>query len=387
MARKPKFTPVETPEGWRVNVPPNLSDTGTRQRRYFQKKSEAEGFVAQLNVRREAHGTGARLLTPAQEEQAASAFRLLADAKIAVTLPEIVGKHLDRIKKSNVSKTFVDAFETFVKSKARRPAYKLALDALRKISEPLHQKILRDVASSDIEKLLVGMGPAHRNQRMRELRAVFNYGLKKKWADENPIHGMDFVQRQVAEPDVYEPHELAELLATADRIDHRLIPLLCLGAFGGIRQHEILRLNWRNIDLVERSIDMTPEQTKKGRRRSAEINDTLFAWLQWYVGKYGIQSGPVSAWSGIWSVRIPMRKLHKKSDIRPKPNALRHSFASYHLAEHKDIDALVLALGHRGSPTVLWEHYHRAVKKADAKAFWAIKPPAGEASEKIVAIA
>ena len=102
-------------------------------------------------------------------------------------LPEIVGKHLDRIKKSKASKTFVEAFETFVKSKARRPAYKLALDALRKISEPLHQKILRDVASSDIEELLVGMGPAHRNQRMRELRAVFNYGLKKKWADENPI--------------------------------------------------------------------------------------------------------------------------------------------------------------------------------------------------------
>ena len=49
------------------------------------------------------------------------------------------------------------------------------------------------------------MAPAHRNQRLRELRAVFNYGLKKGWTDRNPIMGMDFVQRQVAEPEVYEP--------------------------------------------------------------------------------------------------------------------------------------------------------------------------------------
>jgi hypothetical protein len=121
---------------------------------------------------------------------------------------------------------------------------------------------------------------------------------------------------------------------------------------------------------------MTPEQTKKGRRRSAEINDTAFAWLQHYVAKYGIQSGPVSPWSSVWSVRVPVLKQ----------NALRHSFASYHLAVHGDIDALVIALGHRGSPALLWEHYHRAVKKSAARAFWAITPQV-VAREKIVAIA
>jgi hypothetical protein len=93
----------------------------------------------------------------------------------------------------------------------------------------------------------------------------------------------------------------------------------------------------------------------------------------------------VSAWSGIWSVRVPFRKLHKESGIRLKPNALRHSFSSYFLSQYGDIDALVLALGHRGSPAVLWEHYHRAVKKSAAKAFWAIRPMA--AAQKIVAIA
>jgi integrase len=331
MARIPKFIPVKTLEGWRVSVPPHLSNTDTRQRRFFERKTEADGFIARLKLRREVHGTGARLLTPAQEEQAAAAFRLLSDAGITTTLSAIVGQHLASIEKSKASKPFLEAFDIFVNSKNRRPAYKRALDSLRRISEPLHSKLLRDIPANEIEDVVASMGPAHRNQRLRELRAVFNYGLKKGWTDKNPIHGMDFVQRQVAEPQVYEPGEITTLLATAERTEHRLIPLLCLGAFAGIRHYEILSLQWRNIDLVERSIDMSAEQTKKGRRRSMEINDTLFAWLQWYVARHGIQVGPISAWSGIWSVRVPMRKLHQAAGIPLKQNALRHSFASYHL--------------------------------------------------------
>jgi integrase len=292
---------------------------------------------------------------------------------------------LPQSKRARRAKPFREAFDIFVHSKARRPAYARALGGLRRVSAPLHGSLLRDITANEIEDVVAGMAPAHRNGRLRELRAVFNYGLKKGWTGKNPVLGMDFVQRQVAEPQVYEPGELAALLATAERVERRLIPLLALGAFAGIRQHEILRLGWPNIDLVERSIDMNPEQTKKGRRRSAEINDTLFAWLQWYVAKYGIQAGPVSPWGSVWSVRVPVRKLHRAAGIPLKQNALRVSFASYHLASHGDIDALVIALGHRGSPAVLWEHYHRAVKKSAARAFWAITPQT-VAREKIVAI-
>ena len=133
---------------------------------------------------------------------------------------------------------------------------------------------------------------------------------------------------------------------------------------------------------------MTPEQTKKGRRRSVEINDTLFAWLAMVCREIRHPIRP-----GLRMVRHLVCSCSHAEASQGSGHSARNQtrfgirFASYHLAEHKDIDALVLALGHRGSPTVLWEHYHRAVKKSDAKAFWAINPPAGEASEKIVAIA
>ena len=90
--------PSKRPKAGASMFHPSLSITGTRQRRYLETKSKAEGFVDQLNVRRENHGTAARLLTPSQEEQAASAFKLLDDAQVAVTLTEIVGQHLSRIR-------------------------------------------------------------------------------------------------------------------------------------------------------------------------------------------------------------------------------------------------------------------------------------------------
>ena len=154
----------------------------------FATKLKAQGFAEKLKIRAENYGINSKLLTPAQEEQAATAFRLLSEAKIATALSDIVDQHVAGIAKNKASKPFLEALDIFVKSKKRRPAYKAALDALRKISEPVHSKILREITANEIEEILAGMGPAHRNQRLRELRAVFNYGLKKKWADENPIH-------------------------------------------------------------------------------------------------------------------------------------------------------------------------------------------------------
>ena len=55
------------------------------------------------------------------------------------------------------------------------------------------------------------------------------------------------------------------------------------------------------------------------------------------------------------------------------PNALRHSFASYHLAHHQDAAKTALQLGHTESRT-LFAHYRELVKPADAKLYWRIFP-------------
>src|SRR5262249_39796404 len=54
-------------------------------------------------------------------------------------------------------------------------------------------------------------------------------------------------------------------------------------------------------------------------------------------------------------------------------NALRHSFASYHLAHFKNAAATALELGHHDS-RITFAHYRELVKPKEAARWWKLKP-------------
>jgi integrase len=54
-------------------------------------------------------------------------------------------------------------------------------------------------------------------------------------------------------------------------------------------------------------------------------------------------------------------------------NALRHSFASYHLAHFKNAAATALELGHHDS-RITFAHYRELVKPKEAERYWNIRP-------------
>jgi integrase len=65
-------------------------------------------------------------------------------------------------------------------------------------------------------------------------------------------------------------------------------------------------------------------------------------------------------------------------------NALRHSFASYHLARFNDAAALALELGHTNS-NLVFQHYRQLVKPKQAERYWKIAPAV--AGKKVVQFA
>jgi integrase len=61
-------------------------------------------------------------------------------------------------------------------------------------------------------------------------------------------------------------------------------------------------------------------------------------------------------------------------------NALRHSFASYHLAHFKNAAELALEMGHT-KQQMIFDHYRELVKPKEAERYWKIQPAT---SEKVV---
>jgi integrase len=59
--------------------------------------------------------------------------------------------------------------------------------------------------------------------------------------------------------------------------------------------------------------------------------------------------------------------------IKWPSNALRHSYASYHLAFHQNAAALALQMGHT-SQAVIFSNYREVVTRQDAERYWSIRP-------------
>jgi len=125
--------------------PPKLSDTGRRQRRFFKSKTEAAGEIKRIKVRLENHGTAAKLLSPSDEQQAVSAFKLLRDFGSDIQLIEIVGEYLDRLREKNLSKTLSDAWDLYLARTDKKisPVHQKNLKATKKGCPPFTRKWCR----------------------------------------------------------------------------------------------------------------------------------------------------------------------------------------------------------------------------------------------------
>jgi integrase len=75
-----------------------------------------------------------------------------------------------------------------------------------------------------------------------------------------------------------------------------------------------------------------------------------------------------------WEFRRLLGQAREQAGITEWPeNALRHSFASYHVAHFKDPKGLALEMGHRDSG-MLFNHYRALVRPTEAERYWHIVP-------------
>ena len=100
---------------------------------------------------------------------------------------------------------------------------------------------------------------------------------------------------------------------------------------------------------------------RTSKRRLVSLSSNLKGWL-----RLGGELPPINK---------PKRlsRILQKSGLEWKPDIMRHSYASYHLALHQSADKTALEMGHRDTQ-MLFRHYRELVTKEEAKAYWKIEP-------------
>jgi integrase len=357
----------------------NYREAGKRKRRFFEAKDPANAFAAFKNAELRKYGVeGAELSSRLRGEAAECVERLSAYGKTLTDATNFLVAHLKASERSITAAALVDQIIAAKKADGMSVRYIQDLRSrLPRFAKKFDGQMVATVTTAEINNWLrsLQIGATTRNNFRRALVTLFSYAVDHGYATSNPAEKAEKAKVIDAPPGILTVQQTARLLEAASP---QLLPYIAIGAFAGLRRAELERLDWREIDFESGLIEVTAKKSKTARRRFVRIQPNLREWLL-PVHKHSGKVAPDN-FPKLFAAAREAAGIDEWPD-----NALRHSFASYHLAHFKDAAALALEMGHTDSG-MIFAHYRELVRPKDAERYWKIKP-LPKHDRKIVAIA
>ena len=368
----PRVRKRKNPSGkisWLVDLSKNVP----RERLFFKTKEEAETIAQQKRIEYQNFGTSLNEMPDGAKAEAARLWKQLRD--VGATLTEAVDFFFKHAKPDAGERTVAEAVEELIsvwRKKGCSAAYlQVQSSMLGALKKDLGERKVHTIMSLDLEKWIDGhadWSPRTRRNYQRSLSTLWEFTVRKKYANHNPLESLDDPILDNAPPGILTVDQATALLKAAQaKREGDMLACIAIGLFAGLRPAEIERLNWSEIDLNSSLIEVTAKKAKTRQRRHVTISNNLDAWLKEAKTRTGTVTPP-------GKVHEKITPLAESVGIKPWPHdALRHSFASYHLAKHKDAARTALELGHN-SQTLLFRNYRELVKPAQAEKYWKIVP-------------
>jgi integrase len=340
-------------------------------RKFFKTKAEAESERLRQITTLERHGREAVGLFPAELSAIIHARKELA--KHGKTVEEAATFYLDyleRIRRCNVTVSQLAKEVLEAKRKDGMSATYIG-DLKKRLARFCADFGDRKIAGITVEELdnwlraLPGSPKSRANYRAN-IGVLFSYAERRRMIDTNPILHTARPKLPDNPPEIFSVDELAALLNAATTRASDVLPMLVIGAFAGLRDAEIKRLDWSEVDQKRGYIEVKARKAKSARRRIVEMQPNLREWSRPYTGVTGAVVPP--------NWRKKLDAVRKDSRLARWPqNGLRHSFASYRIAAIHDAPRVASELGH-ASPQMLYSTYRELVLPTEAERYWKIVP-------------
>jgi integrase len=171
-----------------------------------------------------------------------------------------------------------------------------ALAALRALIEYFNERRIKSITHSDIEtfKLARLKIPTIRgsersitsvNRELELLRAILNFAQREDWIPKSPFNsGASLISKadETHRERVMTFEEEVRLLAAYETTSRKhLRPIIIAATDTGMRRGELLKLKWRNVDLITRSIEIEAFNTKTARAREVAMTSRLTKELEY----------------------------------------------------------------------------------------------------------
>lgn len=395
MARHTKFTPTQTPEGWRLNVPAKYTETGKRERHFYRTQREALAAAKLLKQSAAEFGHKSQSIKPSLAEDATAAAALLAPW--GMTLLE-AARLVDSIKlREGASCTMKTALAAWVLSceGLRKPTLATYKNTTKRLEAALGDRILSALEADDIQKGLglVGTSGAAAANHYRVGRAFWRWAAKKGWCKLEIFERVEAPRTgKKSDVEFLTLDQCRKLLSTAQEHYPQAVASYAVLLFTGLRPSEFARLQTGDVspDGIEVNSD-----SKIAKRRHITPVKTLKAWLEKHpferVSNWRRMDQAVRYLAGwdVWTdpdffTPPPAIEGAKESPRLPWPqDATRHTFGTYSINSGVTLDHFLWEFGHSGNTRTLKTHYLGRASKKQALEFFAIMPEGVEAPATI----
>jgi integrase len=375
--RKIKVRKYNNPQRPHLKFVVGFRQSGKRSQKFFETKEEAKSFADFKNAERKQNGLAHAEFPEKLRNMAQDAVERLQP--YGKTITDAVDHYVRHLKASEKSCSAKQLVKELLKAKEADGIGRRHLSDLEGrlgyFVEHFNGKLVAEITKSDVDDWLrsLNVGPQTRNHYRANVLQAYNFAVRHGYATSNPVEGAAKAKVVGEPPGILTVDQAAHLLEAATP---EILPYFAIGLFAGLRRAEIERLDWSEIDFESGLIEVTAAKAKTAMRRFVTLQPNLRAWLM-----------PLRQIRGsVTPARDNFRQLFENvriaAGIHDWPeNALRHSFASYHLAAFKNAASTALELGHHDS-RVTFAHYRELVRPKDAGSYWKLKP-AGK-SRKIV---
>jgi integrase len=368
-----KSTPFE------VVIPKSLTGT-ERKRKYFATREQAEVYIL-------------RVLTPDIG---------YAKADVRGQVVQVNGSKARLL--GQCTQEYIESFY---------PNNKPTFFQMRRCLKPLITRHGRDpidtVGVQELDALLRSLAlkyaPGTQHNYWRRIRQFFIHCHDFGWITSNPMKILKEPHYKKPDRPIVKPRHMRRFLEAAKE-DRALTAWLCLGGFAGVRTCEVLAMDWDdllwdtdevrvrkakevdNADSKEVWMHLDEEDEEDDVEISGDRIVTMEAALRRNLEALALKGAQIDAAEQrrpdggrgsrkivpggkrtlYYLVRDKLRSLGIKE--WPK-NCLRHSYKSYHIAFHRNLERTRFEMGHGHSNTTKYK-YGSIQQKTPAEEWWAL---------------
>lgn len=265
---------------------------------------------------------------------------------------------------------------------------------LNKFGQEFGPRVISTIKAKEIDVFLSNPEWAARTKAhyRQVILMLFDYAKRKEYLDPDRDHQADKTEVIRVQESKLESWSVPEMRTLLQYSNPKTLPWIVLGAFAGVRSAEIERMNWEDIDWNSNLILVHSKRVGTGKVRAQNdrtipMTENLKSWLS----PFRTFQGNILKSLSVKNIYEDLDKIvgvirRNNTDFQWKPNANRHSFATYYLALTGDASQTALACGH--NPSMLLRRYKtimvngRTVTREMAKEYFSLAPGAVQAAKE-----